>query len=80
MVKVVPTILATTSDDYETRIRRVLPFAKRIHVDISDGKFTDATTVGLDQVEVDNGMIVDLHLMVVLHQPVVLPVITRNAV
>lgn len=64
MVKVVPTILATTIDDYETRLKRVLPFAKRIHIDISDGKFTDTTTIGIGQVECDEGLVVDLHLMV----------------
>ena len=64
MVKVVPTILATTNDDYEQRLNRVKGFAKRIHVDISDGKFTDTVTVGLGEVEVETGMSVDLHLMV----------------
>jgi ribulose-phosphate 3-epimerase len=64
MAEVVPTILSTTRDDYEVRFRRVKGFAKRIHVDISDGKFTDTVTVGLGDVEVSDGMIVDLHLMV----------------
>ncbi len=64
MVKVVPTILAATIDDYETRLKRVQPFARRIHIDISDGKFTDTATIGLGQVECDDGMVVDLHLMV----------------
>jgi len=64
MAKVVPTILATTNEDYETRLTRVKGFAKRIHVDISDGKFTNTVTVGLGEVEVVDGMVVDLHLMV----------------
>ena len=64
MAKVVPTILATSNDDYEKRLDRVKGFAKRIHVDISDGKFTDTVTVGLGEVEVSDGLVVDLHLMV----------------
>jgi ribulose-phosphate 3-epimerase len=64
MAEVAPTILASTSQDYEARLKRVKGFAKRIHVDISDGKFTDTVTVGLGEVSVEEGMTLDLHLMV----------------
>jgi ribulose-phosphate 3-epimerase len=64
MAEVVPTILATDAADYATRIEHVKPFAKRIHVDISDGVFDPTKTVGLAQVYGIEGAELDLHLMI----------------
>ena len=63
MAKVAPTILASDAADFAARIERVKPFAKRIHVDISDGQFTPTKTVGLAQVYGLDGAELDLHLM-----------------
>ena len=63
MASIVPTINSTTPEDYAARIDRVKPFATRIHVDISDGVFDDARTVGLSQVYDIDGVPMDLHLM-----------------
>jgi len=63
MALIVPTILASTLDDYAARIRRVRPFARRIHIDVTDGVFSDSRTVGLDQVYGIEGIPFDLHLM-----------------
>jgi ribulose-phosphate 3-epimerase len=63
MGSVAPTILATTPQDYAARIDRVKPFAKRLHIDICDGVFIDAKTVGLTQVYDIDGVPFDLHLM-----------------
>src|SRR5580704_9627314 len=63
MGSVAPTILASTPEDYAARIDRVKPFAKRLHIDVCDGVFIDAKTVGLTQVYDIDGVPFDLHLM-----------------
>src|SRR6266567_3520537 len=63
MASVAPTILATSPEDYAERINKVKPFAKRLHIDVCDGVFIDAKTVGLSQVYDIDGVPFDLHLM-----------------
>src|SRR4051794_39607491 len=63
MASVAPTILAYNPEDYAARINRVKPFAKRLHIDVCDGVFLDAKTVGLSQVYDIDGVPFDLHLM-----------------
>jgi ribulose-phosphate 3-epimerase len=63
MASVAPTINATTPEDYARRINNVKPFAKRLHIDVGDGVFTDVKTVGLTQVYDIDGVPFDLHLM-----------------
>ncbi len=63
MARVVPVVDAISPDDYAARIERVKPFATRLHVDISDGVFTDTKTIGPSQVYGIDGAELDLHLM-----------------
>jgi ribulose-phosphate 3-epimerase len=63
MASVAPTINAMTPEDYARRINNVKPFAKRLHIDVGDGVFTDVKTVGLSQVYDIDGVPFDLHLM-----------------
>ncbi|HSX02019.1 MAG TPA: hypothetical protein VLI05_01750 [Candidatus Saccharimonadia bacterium] len=63
MASVAPTINAMTPDDYARRINNVKGFAKRLHIDVGDGVFTDVKTVGLSQVYDIDGVPFDLHLM-----------------
>ena len=63
MPLIVPTILARDLDDYASRIKRVRPFARRIHIDVTDGVFADSTTPAIDQVYGIVGIPFDLHLM-----------------
>jgi len=63
MTSVVPTVLATTPEEYAIRVARAESLSPRVHVDIADGRFTDATTIGLAQVQVAEGTDLDLHLM-----------------
>jgi ribulose-phosphate 3-epimerase len=65
MASVAPTINATDPADYARRIDNVKPFAKRLHIDVGDGVFTDVKTVGLTQVYDIDGVPFDLHLMMV---------------
>jgi len=63
MALVIPTALAYDLEDFEARLRRVRPFASRIHIDVTDGVFSEARTIGLDQVHGIGGIPFDLHLM-----------------
>jgi ribulose-phosphate 3-epimerase len=64
MAEVAPTILATTLEDYTARVERVKGFADRIHIDISDGIFTNNRTIGLGDAFLVDGAVCDLHLMI----------------
>src|SRR3954471_6743647 len=63
MASIAPTINATSPEDYARRINNVKPFAKRLHIDVGDGVFTDVKTIGLSQVYDIDGVPFDLHLM-----------------
>ena len=57
-----PTITAN-SEQYESYILDYTKFAKRLHIDLSDGKFTLNETIGIDEVYWPWNIPVDLHLM-----------------
>jgi ribulose-phosphate 3-epimerase len=63
MTVVVPTITATTPDDYARELAR-LDFAPRLHIDIADGELAPNRTVNLNQIYWNEGKIIDLHLMI----------------
>jgi ribulose-phosphate 3-epimerase len=63
MASVAPTILATDPADYARRIDNVKPFATRLHIDVADGVFVEARSVGLSQIYDIDGVPFDLHLM-----------------
>jgi len=62
MSVICPTITAN-SEQYESYILDYSKFAKRLHVDLSDGKFTLNETIGIDEVYWPWNIPVDLHLM-----------------
>jgi ribulose-phosphate 3-epimerase len=64
MSVVVPTILAETPDDYKASVERLNGFAKRVHIDISDGEFAPTFTVGAAQIWWPQEWVVDIHAMV----------------
>jgi ribulose-phosphate 3-epimerase len=64
MAEIVPTILAESPEIYASRLDLVTRTARRVHVDIVDGKFATTKTIGLAQVYVPDGVLLDLHLMV----------------
>lgn len=67
MAVIVPAILTDDPADFAARLKRVEPFATRIHIDITDGEFAPSKTLGLAQVYGFAGAEIDLHLM--MHQP-----------
>ncbi len=63
MAVVAPAINADDINDFTARVDRVKPFAKRLHIDISDGVFTPHRSPNLAQVYGIDGAQMDLHLM-----------------
>lgn len=64
MASVVPTVLATDPEQYQHMYDVARSLSLRVHVDISDGRFTDSATIGIAQVHRDDEAELDLHLMV----------------
>lgn len=64
MALIVPTVMAETADEFRSALDKVLPFTRRVHVDVSDGEF--APTFLLDPAEMfwPEGTEVDIHVMV----------------
>jgi ribulose-phosphate 3-epimerase len=63
MASVVPCVTATDAHAYREQMARVAPFAKRVHVDFSDGEFSPVKLVNPIQAYWPEGMQADLHLM-----------------
>lgn len=62
---VVPTITVETIDQLRESTERLKPFARRVHVDISDGEFAPTFLLGANQLFWPEGWEVDVHAMVV---------------
>ncbi len=60
---IVPTIMAETVDEYRPLIESIQTFARRVHIDLSDGDFAPTFLLGVDQVYWPEGMEVDMHAM-----------------
>ena len=60
---VCPTVLAFTENGYREQLNRVVSFAHRVQIDLSDGNFAPTKTVSAEEVEWPVGLIVDIHLM-----------------
>lgn len=63
MTVICPTILAKDADQFHAQLLKVMPFAKRIQIDLTDGKFAKAKTIALREVVLPKGIKSDLHLM-----------------
>lgn len=64
MAVIAPCITVETPDDYRTTVERLSPFAKRVHIDISDGEFAPRFLLGADQMTWPETWQVDIHAMV----------------
>lgn len=58
-----PTILAEEPHSYRMEMTRILPFAKRVHVDLMDGRFASPRSIGFRDVRRPSHIILDLHVM-----------------
>lgn len=64
MAVIAPTLLAENPDNYKEQAQRLLPFAERVHIDLSDGEFSPTFTVTEVQVWWPEQWTVDIHAMV----------------
>ena len=64
MGEIVPTILSETAEEYKASVERLQSFARRVHVDISDGEFTPSFLVAENQLYWPPTWQVDVHAMV----------------
>lgn len=58
-----PSVTARDINEYNNQMKRVAPFATRIHIDVADGIFTPVKLLQLDQVWWPGGIRADLHVM-----------------
>jgi ribulose-phosphate 3-epimerase len=61
--EICPTILAEEPNGFRVQLKRVLPFAKRLHIDLMDGRFAAPRSIALDQIYWPANLSVDLHVM-----------------
>ncbi len=61
---IVPTIMVETIDQLRESTERLKPFARRVHVDLSDGEFAPTFLLSPDQLFWPEGWEVDIHAMV----------------
>jgi len=64
MTTIAPAILCETEDEYKATVERLHPFAKRVHIDLTDGEFAPTFTVGVNQIWWPAEWEVDIHAMV----------------
>ncbi|MBR3164266.1 hypothetical protein IKF15_03130 [Candidatus Saccharibacteria bacterium] len=60
---VAPTILTSSPAEYKEIIKRYYPFAKRVHIDISDATLAPTTTITPAHIWWPKGWTVDVHMM-----------------
>lgn len=63
MAVIVPTITTADKSVFDANLQEFAGFAKRIQIDTSDGTFAATTMVGLNEMELPEGVQIDLHLM-----------------
>ncbi len=62
---VIPSILPQTIEEFQDKLARVAPFAKRFHLDITDGKLFEGTSLSWEQcVSILSDLPFELHLMI----------------
>ncbi|MDO4507921.1 MAG: hypothetical protein Q4B65_00815 [Candidatus Saccharibacteria bacterium] len=64
-VTIVPTLTVSDKAEYKAQLEKINKYTKRIQVDITDGKFAKARTIGLKDAWWPKGWTADLHLMAV---------------
>lgn len=64
-MKIIPAILAKTSDEFENMVKKIEPYADLVHIDIADGEFvTNKTIDGIEELKkIDTKLDFEIHLM-----------------
>lgn len=64
-VSIVPTVLATSKQEYRFQIERINAFTRRVQIDITDGLFAPNPTLDVTDIWWPKGWVADIHLMAV---------------
>ena len=64
MSQIVPAITVETVDQYKVETEKLSPFARRVHVDITDGEFAPTFLLSEQQLYWPEAWEVDVHAMV----------------
>jgi len=64
MSEIAPCITVETEQDYRASVERISSFAKRVHIDISDGEFSPVFMVDTNKIWWPKEWTVDIHAMV----------------
>lgn len=67
MASICPTVTAFDLAEYSRQLKRIQPFAKRIHIDLMDGQFAPTESPSLYDIGLPHHHVVDIHLM--YHEP-----------
>lgn len=62
-VAICPTVTAYEPHEYREQVERIQGFARRVHIDLMDGEFTETKSPPLDQIWLPEGIVCDVHLM-----------------
>jgi ribulose-phosphate 3-epimerase len=63
MAVICPTVTAFDKHEYRTQIERLVPFAKRVHIDLMDGEFAPSKSPDLSTIWWPKELTADIHLM-----------------
>ena len=64
MPLVCPTVTPdNTPASFDIQLKRILPFARRVHLDLMDGEFANPKSIGLHELYWPDDLRVDLHIM-----------------
>lgn len=64
MVEIVPCITVETDEEYKASVERLMPFAKRVHIDIADGELAPTSLMASGNVWWPAEWETDIHAMV----------------
>lgn len=62
-VSIVPAILTDNKEVFKSQVEKINTFAKRVQIDVTDGVFTQTSTLGLTSIWWPKNWTTDLHLM-----------------
>lgn len=60
---IVPTVTAYDTHEYRQQMERIAPYAKRVHIDLMDGKFAPSQSPDLERIWWPHEVKADIHLM-----------------
>lgn len=78
MATICPTITAYSEAEYKQQLDVITAFAKRIHIDLTDGKFTKESTIGHSRADWPKDIQADFHLMYKNPEPAVQELLARK--